>query len=119
LLANELVIDKHWEDGTVNAYASENGNNDVISMFGGLARHPAITPDAFYLVACHEIGHHLGGAPKKGNTQWASNEGQADSVNTLMLQNGAVSAQEVLQLLIQGGPGGRKRCTAHRFAAVG
>jgi hypothetical protein len=51
-------------------------------MFGGLARHQAITEDAMVLVACHELGHHLGGAPKKkdstGKSAWASNEGQSD-----------------------------------------
>lgn len=82
-----LVIEKNWDDGTVNAYAQQNGNNWMISMFGGLARHDTITEDAFALVACHEIGHHLGGAPKKKSTfgpiSWASNEGQADYWGTM------------------------------------
>ena len=47
-------------------------------MFGGLARHESITQDGFALVACHEIGHHLGGAPKYPGLLWPSNEGQAD-----------------------------------------
>lgn len=50
-------------------------------MFGGLARHETITEDGFALVVCHEIGHHIGGAPKKASAwsnPWASNEGQAD-----------------------------------------
>ncbi len=49
-------------------------------MYGGLARHKTITEDGFALVLCHEIGHHLGGAPKVGNffNKWATNEGQAD-----------------------------------------
>lgn len=50
-------------------------------MFGGLARHETVTPDGFALVACHEMGHHLGGLPKKRGffgTSWASNEGQSD-----------------------------------------
>jgi hypothetical protein len=55
-------------------------------MFGGLARHETITPDGLALVACHEIGHHLGGAPKKtdfdGSLAWAANEGQADYYGT-------------------------------------
>ena len=60
-------------------------------MFGGFARHEAITADAFTLVVCHEIGHHLGGAPKKTRSagrngtrkRWATNEGQADYWATL------------------------------------
>ena len=37
-----------------------------------------VTPDGFALVACHEIGHHLGGAPKISRAKWASNEGESD-----------------------------------------
>lgn len=72
-----LVIQKAWDDGTVNAYATRQGSNWIVKMFGGLARHKLITPDGFALVVCHEIGHHIGGAPKKG-FRWASNEGQSD-----------------------------------------
>lgn len=76
-----LLISRNWDDGTVNAYAQQTGNTWQISMFGGLARHETITEDGFALVACHELGHHLGGAPKKyswSGSSWASNEGQAD-----------------------------------------
>ena len=54
-------------------------------MFGGLARHQEITPDGFALVVCHELGHHIGGAPKKASwySTWASNEGQSDYFATL------------------------------------
>jgi hypothetical protein len=72
-----LVIDKNWQDGTVNAYADRQGNNWIIKMYGGLARHPIITEDGFTLVVCHETGHHLGGAPKFPG-QWAADEGEAD-----------------------------------------
>jgi hypothetical protein len=46
-------------------------------MYGGLARHPMMTVDGFMMVVCHELGHHIGGAPKI-RADWASNEGQAD-----------------------------------------
>lgn len=71
-----LVIKRNWTDTTVNAYAQQQGKNWIISMYGGLARHEAITQDGFALVACHEMAHHLGGAPKKSG--WATIEGQAD-----------------------------------------
>lgn len=77
----DLQVERKWEDGTVNAYAQRVGNVYKVSMFGGLARHPAVTPDGFAMVVCHEVGHHIGGAPKKKSwfgTAWASNEGQAD-----------------------------------------
>jgi hypothetical protein len=51
-------------------------------MFGGLARHSKMTKDGFMLVICHETGHHIGGAPRKG-ASWASNEGQADYYATV------------------------------------
>ena len=82
-----LDVSRNWEDGTVNAYASRSGDTWQIHMFGGLARHETITSDGFALVVCHEIGHHIGGAPKKtlwsGQTRWATNEGQADYWATL------------------------------------
>lgn len=89
----KLNIERNWTDGTVNAYASQSGKAWKVAMFGGLARHETITKDAMALVVCHEIGHHIGGAPRKGQSNsgggwwggngggavsWASNEGQAD-----------------------------------------
>jgi len=74
----ELSVERNWTDGTVNAYADQNGTDWRVSMFGGLARHKTITPDGFALVVCHEIGHHIGGAPKYYGDDWASNEGQSD-----------------------------------------
>ena len=92
-LGGKLMIDRKWTDATVNAYAQRSGTNWKVSMFGGLARHKTVTEDGFSLVVCHEIGHHIGGAPKKGGTagggwwgggaSWASNEGQADYFATL------------------------------------
>jgi hypothetical protein len=93
----KLKIERNWNDGTVNAYAQQTGKTWNVAMFGGLARHKAITKDAMALVVCHEIGHHIGGAPKKGGAagggwwggtgggaiSWASNEGQADYFATL------------------------------------
>ncbi len=92
----KLEISRKWTDGTVNAYASQSGKTWQIAMFGGLARHKTITEDGMSLVVCHELGHHLGGAPKKGGsagggwwgggssaTSWASNEGQSDYFATL------------------------------------
>lgn len=94
----KLEIIRNWDDGTVNAYAQQSGKTWKVSMFGGLARHATITKDAMSLVVCHEVGHHIGGAPKKGGSaggggwwggngggisSWASNEGQADYFATL------------------------------------
>jgi hypothetical protein len=85
-LGATLAIARNWSDGTVNAYASRSGDTWNVAMFGGLARHSTITEDGFALVVCHEVGHHIGGAPKKSSwqgTRWATNEGQADYFATL------------------------------------
>ena len=86
-LGATLSVVRNWNSGTVNAFAQRDGDTWIVSMFGGLARHEAITEDGFALVVCHEVGHHIGGAPKKidwiGRTRWATNEGQADYFATL------------------------------------
>lgn len=89
-LGAKLEIERKWTDGTVNAYAQQSGKTWKVAMFGGLARHKTITEDGMALVVCHEVGHHIGGAPKKAGSifggaanAWASNEGQADYFATL------------------------------------
>lgn len=79
-MGGKLTIARKWTDGTVNANASRQGKTWHVNMYGGLARHETITEDGFSLVLCHELGHHLGGAPKIGGmfNSWASNEGQSD-----------------------------------------
>ena len=83
----KFTLERAWDDGTVNAYAKQEEKIWIVHMYGGLARHEVVTSDGFALVGCHEIGHHIGGAPKKkglfwGRT-WASIEGQADYFATL------------------------------------
>ena len=73
-----LQINRLWTDDTVNASAEEQGSTWILNMYGGLARDKAITQDGMALVACHEMGHHLGGAPKYGGGNWAADEGEAD-----------------------------------------
>ena len=84
-MGEKLKITRLWADGPVNAYAMQFITFDVL-IYGGLARHKAITKDGLSLIVCHEIGHHIGGAPKKiggDMINWASNEGQADYFATL------------------------------------
>jgi hypothetical protein len=82
-----LQVERKWSDPTVNAYAQQSGKIWKISMFGGLARHETITEDGFALVVCHELGHHIGGAPlyswkDAARAGWASTEGQSDYFST-------------------------------------
>ena len=80
-----VINTRDWEDGTVNSYASQSGKTWKVASFGGLARYKGMTSDAFALVACHELGHHFGGAPtysRYGST-WTASEGQSDYYGTL------------------------------------
>lgn len=40
-----LKVVKNWQDGTVNAYANQQGSTWSVHMFGGLARHPMVSND--------------------------------------------------------------------------
>jgi hypothetical protein len=74
-----LYMNNDWKTTTVNASAQQYGTTWQVNMYGGLARHNLTTDDGFMMVVCHELGHHIGGAPRYDrNTDWASNEGQAD-----------------------------------------
>lgn len=84
-MGNRLRVNRRWDDPTVNASAQRAGKDFILNMYGGLARHPATNVEGFALVACHEMGHHIGGAPKVAGfmNSWASNEGASDYFATL------------------------------------
>lgn len=68
-----------WENPAVNAEAKLMGRVAIVDVFGGLARYPGMNTDTLALVLCHEIGHHLGGAPiVMRHDGEGSDEGQAD-----------------------------------------
>lgn len=75
-----LKIHRLWQGSAINGIATRTGNGKTtwnVMMAGGLARHPKMTMDAFVLAACHELGHHIGGAPLFVG-EWFTAEGQAD-----------------------------------------
>lgn len=73
-----LTVKPNWDDATVNASASRLFGTVTINMYGGLARRPEVTPDAFALVLCHELGHAYGGTPLANALFKLAAEGQAD-----------------------------------------
>lgn len=81
-----LVFFNKWDDGTVNAYTKRQNGDWEVHMFGGLARFTGMTHLGIAAVACHELGHQLGGLPLKtswwGGTSWAAAEGQSDYYST-------------------------------------
>jgi hypothetical protein len=66
-----------WTDQRVNAFATREGNKHVVTLLGGLIRHPYLQLEGIGLVLAHEIGHHLAGPPYYPGS-WASCEGQSD-----------------------------------------
>jgi len=79
----ELVVIGSWASNTVNAFAEKVDDKAYITIYGGLARHKAITEDGLVATLCHELGHHFGGYPKKSTNRWSSAEGQADYYATM------------------------------------
>ena len=81
--ASEFIVNRYWHDGQVNASAGKKKDTFLLNIYGGLARHPLLSEDAFMMVLCHEIGHLVGGAPTWKPFNQASSEGQADYFATL------------------------------------
>lgn len=75
----KLVMNAVWSDDTVNAYATREVETWSVHVAGGIARAKGMTKDSLALIVCHELGHHLGGAPRTFLYDgWPSAEGQAD-----------------------------------------
>lgn len=77
-----LVINSYWDSNATKAYTRRVEDNWELHLFGGLARYKTMTKTAYALVLCHELGHQLGGLPKKTTwlhkKTWTAAEGQAD-----------------------------------------
>jgi hypothetical protein len=79
-----LLNIKETDDMSFGAFAyREIPNVFVVDMYKGVRYHRLITLDVYAFIACHEIGHHLGGPPLKRTSTWGSVEGQADYYATL------------------------------------
>jgi hypothetical protein len=73
---SKFIVQRNWSDNTVDAKPSSSSSLMGLTVYGGLARYRGMTQDGLALVACHELGHLLGGFPQ-GNLG-SANEGQAD-----------------------------------------
>ena len=78
----ELRVVRDWENSELNAQAFRSGKEFFIKLYGGLFRYETITPDAYRLIICHELGHLIGGAPTFKPRNDGSSEGQADYFST-------------------------------------
>jgi hypothetical protein len=118
-----LKINRLWKDSSVDATAQRDGSSWIINIYGGMARHKAMTAESLALVTCHEMGHHLGGAPKTPSwdgSLWATNEGGADYFATLKClrryfaedDNTAILAKRKIDPLV------KKRCSSEFTSLV-
>ena len=82
-LNTELIVIGSWASNTVNAFAEQDTKKFLITIYGGLARHKDVTKDGVTATLCHELGHHMGGYPKKSTNKWSSAEGQSDYYATM------------------------------------
>jgi hypothetical protein len=64
------------------AFAYRDGGELIVDLNKGMRFHKLIDSDSYALVACHEVGHHLGGLPVFVSSP-VSVEGQADYFSSL------------------------------------
>lgn len=78
----KLIIDYAMESSKLNAYASRKKDDWHITFQGGFIRSKLVDEHIFLAILCHELGHHIGGAPYKypGHPRnfWVVAEGQSD-----------------------------------------
>lgn len=70
-----------WDVDLAHASYVRTEANQVVEhniyLMGGLARMEEMSPEGLLLIACHELGHGVGGNPRKVSSL-SSTEGQAD-----------------------------------------
>lgn len=82
-LANKqkVILNLMWETPYFSAWVKEEAPQSYsINFWGGITRIPGMNDNGLALIACHEVGHLLGGEPRSKIPAfiWASSEGQAD-----------------------------------------
>lgn len=76
--AKGLTLQMRYEDdSTFNAFANSDKDVAYVTLFAGLGMNEYSNTDVIALVACHELGHHVGGMPRYPG-EIMTNEGQAD-----------------------------------------
>jgi hypothetical protein len=93
-----LVVE--LESAKVNAEALRLNDDWMIVVFGGLLRHPRVTEAELLMVLCHELGHHLGGAPTAARGGWSACEGQADYWSTQACFLGVLPREDAVQVAL-------------------
>jgi len=75
-----LEIRRDWSINESNAEADRHGSEYSIILSGGLLKKGDLSLPGLAAVACHELGHIIGGAPQHNQYRyaWFGYEGQAD-----------------------------------------
>lgn len=73
-------IRREWSDSAINAEADTRSNKHSIILSGGLLNKGNLSLPGLAAIACHELGHVIGGAPRHNKFlyAWFGYEGQAD-----------------------------------------
>lgn len=78
----QLNIERLWQSDADGGRCSrsKDGKQWNLHIYGEMARAPNTTKDAFAILLCHELGHHLAGYPfySQYHYEWAAAEGQAE-----------------------------------------
>jgi len=86
----ELLVRIDSNSASESARAERDGTRAILTVDGGLLKSPRLTEDGLRTVLCHELGHVLGGAPRRNvPPEWdgpiaadglseMTSEGQAD-----------------------------------------
>lgn len=75
-----VLLDAQWESPYFGAGIAYYDNYFYMRIFGGTTRIEGMSLDAYAALACHELGHIIGGVPYQTipGAEWSSSEGQAD-----------------------------------------
>lgn len=77
----EVTINTDWETPYFSAWVKDEAPKKFsINFWGGIVRIPGMNDNGLALIACHEMGHLLGGEPRSKLPAflWATSEGQSD-----------------------------------------
>lgn len=112
----QFTIEIDPKNSSTSAAAEVSEKKWILSLSGGLLNHPNLHPDVLRIILCHELGHILGGAPRrnlpfdwqgpvaKDGLSSISSEGQADYYATRscfrLLVQGQDHERELLNIIV-------------------
>ena len=75
----QLLVNGEENAMRIRAEAIQEKGKAIVRVYGGTPRHKTMTLDGLTMIICHELGHHLGGGPRRSELYpWSAAEGQSD-----------------------------------------